>query len=76
VGNPMRLSGLNSVGLRRAKFADETMLELKRAYRILFRSDLNLSQALEKAEAELRQLPEVVELLAFMRASSQRGITS
>jgi hypothetical protein len=35
-----------------------------------------LSQALEKAEHELRQVPEVVELLAFMRASSQRGITS
>jgi UDP-N-acetylglucosamine acyltransferase len=76
VGNPMRLSGLNSVGLRRAKFGDDAMLELKRAYRILFRSDLNLSQALEKAEQELRPLPEVVELLSFMRASSQRGITS
>jgi UDP-N-acetylglucosamine acyltransferase len=76
VGNPMRLSGLNSVGLRRAKFADDTLLELKRAYRILFRSDLNLSQALEKAEGELRQVPEVVELLSFMRTSSQRGITS
>jgi UDP-N-acetylglucosamine acyltransferase len=76
VGNPMRLSGLNSVGLRRAKFATETMMELKRAYRILFRSEMNLSQALEKAEGELKPLPEVVELLTFMRASSQRGITS
>jgi UDP-N-acetylglucosamine acyltransferase len=76
VGNPMRLTGLNTVGLRRAKFSDETMLELKRAYRLLFRSDLNLSQALEKADAELQHLPEVVELLAFMRASSQRGVTS
>jgi UDP-N-acetylglucosamine acyltransferase len=76
VGNPMRLTGLNSVGLRRAKFSDETMMELKRAYRLLFRSDLNMSQALERAESELKPLPEVVEFLAFMRASSQRGITS
>ncbi len=76
VGNPMKLAGLNSVGLRRAKFSDEAMRELKRAYRLLFRSDLNLSQALERAESELEPLPEVRELLAFMRASSQRGITT
>ena len=57
-------------------FSNETMMELKRAYRLLFRSDLNMSQALEKAEAELEPLPEVVEFLAFMRASSQRGVTS
>ncbi len=76
VGNPIRLTGLNSVGLRRANFSDETMIELKRAYRLLFRSDLNMSQALERAETELRPLPEVVEFLTFMRASSQRGVTS
>ena len=76
VGNPMRLTGLNSVGLRRAKFSDETMIELKRAYRLLFRSDLNMSQALERAETDLEPLPEVVEFLTFMRTSSQRGITS
>jgi hypothetical protein len=35
-----------------------------------------MSQALDKAEAELEPLPEVVEFLGFMRASSQRGITS
>jgi hypothetical protein len=35
-----------------------------------------MSQALERAESELKPLPEVVEFLAFMRASSQRGITS
>jgi UDP-N-acetylglucosamine acyltransferase len=76
VGNPMRLAGLNTVGLRRAKFSDETLRALKRAYRILFRSDLIMSQALEKAEAELEPLPEVVELLSFMRAASQRGLTT
>jgi UDP-N-acetylglucosamine acyltransferase len=76
VGNPMRLTGLNSVGLRRAKFSDAAMRELKRAYRLLFRSDLNMSQALEKAETDLEPLPEVVEFLSFMRTSSQRGITS
>jgi UDP-N-acetylglucosamine acyltransferase len=76
VGNPIRLRGLNSVGLRRSNFSDETIMELKRAYRLLFRSeDLNLSQALERAEMDLKHIPEVDELLAFMQAASQRGFT-
>jgi len=47
--------------------------ELKRAYRLFFRSDLNLSQAMERAEAELERFPEVTELLQFVDAS-ERGV--
>ena len=75
VGNPIRLRGLNSVGLRRSNFSDDTIMELKRAYRLLFRSELNLSQALERATTDLQHLPEVDELLAFMQTASQRGFT-
>jgi UDP-N-acetylglucosamine acyltransferase len=75
VGNPIRLRGLNSVGLRRNNFSDDTIMELKRAYRLLFRSELNLSQALERAATDLQHLPEVDELLAFMQTASQRGFT-
>ena len=49
VGNPMELYGLNSIGLQRAGFSGETIAALKRAYRLFFNSDLNLSQALERA---------------------------
>ena len=49
VGNPMELYGLNSIGLQRAGFPGETIAALKRAYRLFFNSDLNLSQALERA---------------------------
>lgn len=73
-GNPVKLFGLNSVGLQRSGFAEATIAELKRAYRLLFRSDLNLSQALERARAELDPAPpEVQAMLAFVEAS-ERGV--
>lgn len=73
VGNPMSLYGLNTVGLQRAGFTEEVVRELKRAYRLFFRSDLNLSQAMERAEVELEKYPEVAELLRFVE-ESQRGV--
>ncbi len=74
VGNPIRLYGLNSVGLQRRGFSAEALAELKKAYRLFFRSELNLSQALERARAELRQTPEVAAMIAFLEAS-ERGAT-
>ena len=73
VGNPMKLYGLNSIGLRRNGFSPETILELKRAYRLLFRSELNLAQALERIASEVDQVPEVKQLVQFVE-SSQRGV--
>ena len=74
VGNPVKLYGLNSVGLQRSGFADATIAELKKAYRLLFRSDLNLGQALERARGELNvDVPEVHAMLAFVEAS-ERGV--
>lgn len=73
VGNPVRLYGLNSIGLQRSGFSDEVVRELKRAYRLLFRSDLNLSQAIQRVESDLEQFSEVRELVQFVEASG-RGI--
>ena len=73
VGNPIKLYGLNTVGLQRNNFPEDTVRELKRAYRLLFRSDLNVSQALERARAELQPLPDVQYFLEFIE-ESQRGI--
>jgi UDP-N-acetylglucosamine acyltransferase len=73
VGNPMELYGLNSVGLQRAGFPGDTIAALKRAYRLFFNSDLNLSQALERARADLPSSPEVERFLAFVE-SSERGV--
>jgi UDP-N-acetylglucosamine acyltransferase len=73
VGNPIKLYGLNSVGLQRNNFPEEVVRELKRAYRIFFRSELNVTQAKERAAAELKPFPEVLELLRFVEESG-RGV--
>jgi UDP-N-acetylglucosamine acyltransferase len=73
VGNPIKLYGLNSIGLQRNGFSEPVVRELKRAYRLFFRSDLNLSQAMRAAETELEMYPEVRELMRFVEASG-RGV--
>jgi len=73
VGNPVHLYGLNSVGLQRAAFSPEVKLALKRAYRLLFNSDMTVSQGIAKARAELPAVPEVEHFLKFIEGS-QRGV--
>ncbi len=73
VGNPMKLYGLNAVGLQRHGFSPEAVTELKKAYRLFFRSGLNISQALDRARTELAPLPEVTTFLQFIEESG-RGV--
>jgi UDP-N-acetylglucosamine acyltransferase len=49
------------------------MAILKKAYMLIFRSQLNVSQAMRRIADELKQTPEILKLLNFI-ASSQRGI--
>ncbi|HEY6093139.1 MAG TPA: acyl-ACP--UDP-N-acetylglucosamine O-acyltransferase [Gemmatimonadales bacterium] len=72
-GNPVHLYGLNSVGLQRAGFAPEVKLALKRAYRLVFNSDLTVSQGVTRARSELPDVPEVETFLRFIE-ESQRGV--
>jgi len=74
VGNPIKLYGLNTVGLERNGFPEEVRRELKRAYRLFFKSELNLSQARERAVAELQQYPEIGEFLAFFDRSDRGSV--
>lgn len=73
VGNPIKLYGLNTVGLQRNGLDEEVVRELKRAYRLFFRSELNVSQALAKAEQELHMTGEVKAFVDFV-ANSSRGV--
>jgi UDP-N-acetylglucosamine acyltransferase len=73
VGNPVQLYGLNSTGLQRAGFPADTIATLKRLYRLFFNSDLNFSQALDRARLDLPALPEVQRFLEFV-AASERGV--
>jgi len=73
-GNRAKLYGLNLVGLKRRGFSDETISNLKKAYKIVFRSGLILEDALSKVKAELSGSPEAMSFMEFMK-NSKRGIT-
>ena len=72
-GYPLRTVGVNLIGLKRRGFSEEKLKILKEVYKILFRSPLNTSQALEKIRAEIEMIPEVERILDFI-TSSPRGI--
>jgi UDP-N-acetylglucosamine acyltransferase len=71
-GNPPRVRGLNSIGLRRANFSTESRQALKEAYKLLFRSSLPLPEAL--TSMDLLSDENVSHLTAFIRGS-RRGFT-
>ncbi|HEX8173804.1 MAG TPA: acyl-ACP--UDP-N-acetylglucosamine O-acyltransferase [Pyrinomonadaceae bacterium] len=71
-GNPARVRGLNSVGLRRAGFSTEARRALKEAYQLLFRRGLPLQEALLEMESKGEE--HVQHLVNFIRGS-QRGFT-
>jgi UDP-N-acetylglucosamine acyltransferase len=72
-GEPTKVIGINVIGLKRRGFSSEVLEALRRAYHILFREELNTSQALAKIKTELPGIPEVEELTAFVN-NSERGI--
>lgn len=73
-GDPLRLFGLNSVGLQRRGFADEERAALRRVYRLLFQSKSNLGESVRRAREEAGDAAHVQTLLAFIERS-ERGIT-
>ena len=70
---PLRYSGLNSIGLRRRGFSAETMAAVKHAYKLIYLSDLNVSQGLGRIKDEMEILPEIQHIIDFIE-SSERGI--
>jgi len=73
-GNRAQLFGLNLIGLKRKGFSDAVIGELKKAYKIIFRTGLTLEEALQKTLAEFPHSQEVRTLVDFMR-TSKRGVT-
>ena len=72
-GYPASVHGLNSEGLKRRQFDTETLSQLKRAYRSLYREGLTLEEALVKLEEMVADCPPVQLLIDFIKAS-ERGI--
>ena len=71
-GNPALIIGVNAVGLRRAGFSSETRKEIQNAYKLIYRSGLVTSKAVEKLK-EQKNSPEVEKIIDFIDAS-KRGI--
>ena len=73
-GHRAKLHGLNKVGLKRQGFSEKTLSELKKAYRIIYRIGLTLTEATERVNAEVEPIPEVLNFISFIK-SIQRGLT-
>mgnify|MGYP005865698157 FL=1 len=69
----MKIVGLNQVGLRRRGFKPDTMHTLEKAFKILFFSGLNTSQAVERIKTEVPSIDEIKLILDFIKNSS-RGL--
>ncbi len=72
-GNPAEVRGINMVGLERRGFSAETLREIREAYKVIYRSNLNTSQGLESLKANFSGSESVRHLADFI-ASSERGI--
>ncbi len=66
-GNPAQPRGINVRGLQRQDVADQQITILKQAYRLLFRSELNVSDAIQRIIETVEQTPHVARLVEFMR---------
>jgi UDP-N-acetylglucosamine acyltransferase len=72
-GNPAKVRSYNKVALERHGFSEESHRAIKEAYRLIYRSALNLHQAVEQIRSDLPETPELAQLVAFV-TSSPRGI--
>ena len=70
---PLKIHGVNQIGLERAGFSKETVETLKKAYKVIFRNNLTLKEALAALTADFPQIEEIKNLSAFLTAST-RGL--
>ncbi len=70
---PISFTGINSIGLRRRDFVNDTIFAIQEVYRIIYQRGLNISDALDFVEVNLPASNERDEILLFIR-QSKRGI--
>ncbi|MZH42006.1 MAG: acyl-ACP--UDP-N-acetylglucosamine O-acyltransferase [Nitrospinae bacterium] len=73
-GNPAKMFGANTIGLKRANFKPDVRAEIKKALKLIAQPELNTNQAVEKIEADIKMIDEVQYLVNFIKNSS-RGVT-
>ena len=70
-GNPAEPHGVNAIGLKRRGFTDDQVRNIREAYRILYRSDLKLTEAVDQLRALGETQPEVRTLVEFIGTSTR-----
>ena len=73
MGEPLKFSGLNSIGLRRKNFSPDIRKQMKRAYQLIYQSDLNRSQAVSQIKKDFNSTPEINHIVDFIE-NSNRGL--
>lgn len=72
-GHPARCYGPNVIGLTRLGYSKDALARIRRMFKLLYRSGLNTSQALQKIECEIEPSTEKTIIIEFIK-SSQRGV--
>ncbi len=72
-GNPAEVRSINKIGLERRGFAPESIKRIRECFRLMYRAELNLKQAVERIREEVELTPEVEAILQFAD-TSQRGL--
>jgi len=72
-GYPLKIYGVNKIGLQRRGFSSQTLEILEKVYRILFRSKYNTNKALGKIKSVVEMIPEIQNIINFIE-KSERGI--
>lgn len=70
-GSPTRPRGINSVGMERRGFDAESILQIKRAFKLIYKSRLKLEEAIESLAAMAEQSSDVIPLLEFLKQSGR-----
>ena len=72
-GEPLKFSGINILGLRRRKFSSTQRENIKKAYKLIYNSNYNISQATEKIKNTFNIDDSINDILDFIKSSS-RGL--
>ena len=72
-GEPLQYAGINSVGLRRRDFSQNTRSNIKLAYKLIFKSNLNTKNALEAIKDKMEITVEIKNIIQFVK-DSDRGL--
>jgi UDP-N-acetylglucosamine acyltransferase len=70
-GRPAKIHGLNTRGLRRNNISSEHRTEINTAFKLLYRSDYNTTQAIEKIRETIPSSPILDELLQFIERARE-----